>query len=57
MMKSYISYRPSQFAFTCDCKYGEIIFVSDEICAKMLQKLNYESKKIQIWGENGYIPN
>ena len=53
MMKSYISYRPSQFAFTCDCKYGKIIFVSDEICAKMLQKLNYESKKIQIWGENG----
>ena len=48
-----MSYRPSQFAFTCDCKNGEIIFVSDEIRAKMLQKPNYESKKIQILGENG----
>ena len=33
----------------CDCN-GEIIFVSDEICAKMPQKLNYESEKIQILG-------
>ena len=37
-----------------DCN-GEIIFVSDEICAKMPQKLNYESEKIQILGENGII--
>ena len=37
-----------------DCN-GEIIFVIDEICAKMPQKLNYESEKIQILGENGII--
>ena len=41
-MKSYMSYRPSPFAFM-------IIFVSDEIGAKMPQKLNYESKKIRFW--------
>ena len=35
-----------------DCN-GKIIFVIDEICAKMPQKLNYESEKIQILGENG----
>ena len=37
-----------------DCN-GEIIFFIDEICAKMPQKLNYESEKIQILGENGII--
>ena len=30
-----------------------MIFVSDDIPAKIPQKLNYESKKIQILGENG----
>ena len=34
-----------------DC-YGEIIFVSDEIHAKMPQKPNCESKEIRIFGEN-----
>ena len=34
-----------------DCN-GEIIFVSDEIRAKMPQKPNCESKKIRILGEN-----
>ena len=38
-MKSYMRYRPSQFT-------SMIIFVSDEIGAKMPQKLNYESTKI-----------
>ena len=32
---------------------GEIVFVSDEILTKIPQKLNYESKKIRIWEENG----
>ena len=45
-MKSYMRYSPSPFAFM-------IIFVSDEIGAKMPQRLNYESKKIQFLGENG----
>ena len=36
------------------CFYAcDIIFVSDDICAKIPRKLNYESKKIQILGENG----
>ena len=50
-MNSYMRYRPSQFAFMIVI-YGEIIFVSDEICAKMTQKPNYKSKEIQILGEN-----
>ena len=36
----------------CDCN-GEIIFVSDKLRAKMLQKPNCESKEIRILGENG----
>ena len=36
--------------YDCD---GDIIFVSDDIHAKIPQKLNYESKKIQILGESG----
>ena len=32
---------------------GKIIFVSDEIHAKMPQEPTFESKKIQILGENG----
>ena len=43
--KSYMRYRPSQFT-------SMIIFVSDEIGAKMPQKLNYESTKIQILNKN-----
>ena len=35
-----------------DCN-GEMIFVSDEICAKMPQKPNCESRKIQILGGDG----
>ena len=38
------------------CFYAcDIIFVSDDtgICAKIPRELNYESKKIQILGENG----
>ena len=35
---------------------GEIIFVSDEICAKRPQKPNYESKKIGILRQNGKNP-
>ena len=34
-----------------DCN-GEIIFVSDKLRAKMLQKPNFESKEIRILGEN-----
>ena len=33
--------------------WSDIIFVSDDIPAKIPQKLNYESEKIQILGENG----
>ena len=44
-MKSYIMYGPSH------C--GEIIFVNDEILAKMPQKPNFESRKIRSLGENG----
>ena len=33
--------------------WSDMIFVSDDIPAKIPQKLNYESKKIQILGENG----
>ena len=50
-MKSYVMYRPSQLAFMIICN-AEIIFVNDEIRAKMPQKPNYESKKIGILGEN-----
>ena len=32
---------------------AKLIFVSDEIRAKLPQKPNFESKKIQILGENG----
>ena len=51
-MNSYMRYRPSHFALMIII-YGEIIYVSDEICAKMTQEPNYKSKKIQILGENG----
>ena len=44
-MKSYMGYRPSQFT-------SMIIFVSNEIGAKMPQKLNYESTKIRILSKN-----
>ena len=50
-MKTYTRYRTITISFY-DCN-GEIIFVSDEIRAKMPQKLNFESKEIQIYGENG----
>ena len=33
--------------------WSDIIFVTNDIHAKIPQKLNYESKKIQILGENG----
>ena len=36
---------------------GEIIFVSDEICAKRPQKPNYESKKIGILRKNRKTQN
>ena len=45
-MKSYMSYRPSQFTVM-------IIFVSDEIRTRIPQEQNSESKKIQILEENG----
>ena len=44
-MKSYMRYRPSQFT-------SMMIFVSDEIDAKMPQKQNYESTKIRILSKN-----
>ena len=50
-MKSYMSYRLSQLAFTI--VMAKLIFVSDEIRAKLPQKPNFESKKIRILGENG----
>ena len=50
-MKSYMRYRTITISFY-DCNV-EIIFVSDEICVKMPQKPNLDSKKIQILGENG----
>ena len=50
-MKSYMRYRTITISFY-DCNV-EIIFVSDEICVKMPQKPNFDSKKIQILGENG----
>ena len=50
-MKSYMRYRTITISFY-DCD-GEIIFVSDEICVKIPQKPNFDSKKIQILGENG----
>ena len=50
-MKSYIRYRTIKISFY-DCN-GEIIFVSDEIRAKMPQKLNFESKEIRILEEKG----
>ena len=40
-MNSYMRYRPSQFAFMIVI-YGEIIFVSDEIRAKMTLEQNYK---------------
>ena len=48
-MKSYMRYRPSQFT-------SMIIFVSNEIGAKMPQKLNYESTKIRILSKNRIFP-
>ena len=48
-MKSYN--RLSQLAFTI--VMAKLIFVSDEIRAKLPQKPNFESKKIRILGENG----
>ena len=50
-MKSYMSYRTITISFY-DCN-GKKIFVSDEILAKMPQKPNFQSKEIQILGENG----
>ena len=50
-MKSYMSYRPSQLAFTI--VMAKLIFVSDEIRAKLPQKPNFEKKKIRILGEYG----
>ena len=44
-MKSYMRYRPSQFAYM-------IIFVIDEVHAKMPLKTNFESKNIPILLEN-----
>ena len=43
-MKSYMRYRTITISFY-DCD-GEIIFVSDEIRAKIPQKPNFDSKKI-----------
>ena len=50
-MKSYMRYRTITISIY-DCN-GEIILVTDEIQAKMPQKLNFDWKKIQILGENG----
>ena len=47
----HMRYRTITISFY-DCNV-EIIFVSDEICVKMPQKPNFDSKKIQILGENG----
>ena len=47
-MKSYMRYRPLQFT-------SMIIFVSDEIGAKMAQKLNYKSTKIRILSKNRIV--
>ena len=54
-MKSYMTYRPSQFAFMIVYSEitDEITLASDERHAKMNQKPNFESKKIRILGENG----
>ena len=49
--KSYKSYRTITIN-VYDCN-GEIIFVTDEIHAKMPQKPNFDWKKIRILGENG----
>ena len=46
-----MSYRLSQLAFTI--VMAKLIFVSDEIRAKLPQKPNFESKKIRILGQNG----
>ena len=48
---SYLRYRTITISFY-DCN-GEIIFVTDEISAKMPLKPNFEWKKIEILGENG----
>ena len=50
-MKSYMRYRSITISFY-DCD-GEIIFVSNEIQAKMPQKPNFDSKEIRILGKNG----
>ena len=49
-MKSYMRYKTITIS-VYDCN-GEIIFVSDKLRAKMLQKPNFESKEIRILGEN-----
>ena len=49
-MKSYMRYKTISIS-VYDCN-GEIIFVSDKLRAKMLQKPNFESKEIRILGEN-----
>ena len=49
-MKSYMRYKTITIN-VYDCN-GEIIFVSDKLRAKMLQKPNFESKEIRILGEN-----
>ena len=49
-MKSYLRYKTITIS-VYDCN-GEIIFVSDKLRAKMLQKPNFESKEIRILGEN-----
>ena len=54
-MKSYMGYGTITIS-VYDCN-GEIIFVTDEIHAKMPQKPNFDWKKIRILGENGIIPN
>ena len=51
-MNSYMRYRPSHCALMIVI-YGEIIYVSDEIRAKMAQEPNCESQKIQIWEKIG----
>ena len=50
-MKSYMRYRTIGIS-VYDCN-GEIIFVTDEIHAKMPQKPSFDWKKIRILGENG----
>ena len=54
-IKSYMRYRTTTIS-VYDCN-GEIIFVTDEIHAKMPQKLNFGWKKSRILGENGINSN